>query len=322
MLSAEPPPPRAGPVAPHLRHPPGTQPARPGRRPRALAGARPDRPAARPVADPGAARRGDRRGRQVAAGNGRRPGRDPRLQRARRPAAHAGVAARRRPRPGPARTRAARGVGAARATARRPRTAGPSATRTPPPGSPPCRAAVAALADEHHLPAENLLPPTRCAGCLAAAGAASPEAVAAGLAGYGARPWQVDLTSLPIARALLRVAEKGEAYAGNGAGRRDGPRVTRSCAAAAGRTAPPTRPQHPRARQDLAGFGIVGKDVEDDFAVAAAATTPLQALHKAGGPRRPQVPPVHGPPVRAVAAELVDHPQQEAAQALALARLG
>ena len=35
-----------GPVAPHLRHPPGPQPPRPRRRPRALAGARPDRAAA------------------------------------------------------------------------------------------------------------------------------------------------------------------------------------------------------------------------------------------------------------------------------------
>jgi hypothetical protein len=35
--------------------------------------------------------------------------------------------------------------------------------------------------------------------------------VAAGLAAFGARPWQVELTSLPIAGALLRVAEKGEA---------------------------------------------------------------------------------------------------------------
>jgi hypothetical protein len=36
------------------------------------------------------------------------------------------------------------------------------------------------------------------------------EAVAAHLAGYGARPWQVELTSVPIAGALLRLAEKGD----------------------------------------------------------------------------------------------------------------
>jgi ribonuclease D len=74
------------------------------------------------------------------------------------------------------------------------------------------RAAVAALADEHHLPAENLLPPDAVRR-LAWQPPQPPtsEAVAAGLATFGARPWQVDLTSLPIAGALLRVAEKGEA---------------------------------------------------------------------------------------------------------------
>ena len=68
------------------------------------------------------------------------------------------------------------------------------------------------------------------------------------------------------------------------------------------------RPQYPGARQDLVPVGVVGKDVEDDFAVATAAAPPLHALHQAGGPRRPQVTPAHGPPVRAVAAELIDHP--------------
>ena len=60
------------PLAAHLRHPPGPQPPRPGRRPRAVAGARQDRPAAGPVADQGAARPGHHRGRPVA------PGRTPR----------------------------------------------------------------------------------------------------------------------------------------------------------------------------------------------------------------------------------------------------
>ena len=46
VLSAEPAAAAPGPVAPHLRHSPGPQPARPGHRPRALAGARPDRAAA------------------------------------------------------------------------------------------------------------------------------------------------------------------------------------------------------------------------------------------------------------------------------------
>ena len=73
------------------------------------------------------------------------------------------------------------------------------------------RAVVAALADEHHLPAENLLPPDSVRRL-----AWQPpeplarEAVGARLSGYGARLWQIELTSLPIARALLRIAEKGD----------------------------------------------------------------------------------------------------------------
>jgi ribonuclease D len=72
------------------------------------------------------------------------------------------------------------------------------------------RAVVAALADEHHLPAENLLPPDAVRR-LAWQPPEPPtaETVAAGLAGYGARPWQVELTSGPIAGALLRIIEHG-----------------------------------------------------------------------------------------------------------------
>jgi ribonuclease D len=74
------------------------------------------------------------------------------------------------------------------------------------------RAVVAALADEHHLPAENLLPPDAVRR-LAWQPPQPPtaEAVADGLAAFGARPWQVDLTSTPIAGALLRISEKSEA---------------------------------------------------------------------------------------------------------------
>ncbi|MBO0787791.1 MAG: ribonuclease D [Actinobacteria bacterium] len=71
------------------------------------------------------------------------------------------------------------------------------------------RTVVAALADEHSLPAENLLqpdavrrlawqPPDPPAG----------DAVGAALAAHGARPWQVGLTAGPISKALLRLAEK------------------------------------------------------------------------------------------------------------------
>jgi ribonuclease D len=73
------------------------------------------------------------------------------------------------------------------------------------------RAVVAALADSRGLPAENLLPPdaVRRLSWLPPE-PVSPEAVGAHLAGHGARPWQVDLTETPIAKALLRIVEKGD----------------------------------------------------------------------------------------------------------------
>jgi ribonuclease D len=72
------------------------------------------------------------------------------------------------------------------------------------------RAVVAALADSHHLPAENVLPPD-CVRRLAWQPPAelSPAAVGADLAGYGARPWQIELTIIPLSKALLRILEKG-----------------------------------------------------------------------------------------------------------------
>ncbi len=73
------------------------------------------------------------------------------------------------------------------------------------------RAAVAALADSHSLPTENLLPPDAVRR-LAWQPPAELSSVAIGsdLAGYGARPWQVALTATPIAKALLRLLEKGD----------------------------------------------------------------------------------------------------------------
>jgi ribonuclease D len=73
------------------------------------------------------------------------------------------------------------------------------------------RPAVAALADEHHLPTENLLspdtvrriawePPTD----------PSPEVIAQRLASHGARQWQVELTARPISKALDRVKRGAE----------------------------------------------------------------------------------------------------------------
>jgi ribonuclease D len=72
------------------------------------------------------------------------------------------------------------------------------------------RAVVAALADSHTMPAENLLQPDAVRRLAWQPPAeVTPDSVAADLAGYGARPWQIELTSVPIARALLRIEEKG-----------------------------------------------------------------------------------------------------------------
>lgn len=68
------------------------------------------------------------------------------------------------------------------------------------------RPAIAALADEHHLPTENLLtpdtvrriawePPEDC----------SEPGITERLRSHGARPWQIELTARPMAKALDRV---------------------------------------------------------------------------------------------------------------------
>ena len=73
------------------------------------------------------------------------------------------------------------------------------------------RTVIAALSDEHSLPAENLLQPDSVRRLAwQPPDPVTAEAVAADLSGYGARPWQVQLTSGPIAGALLRLAEKGD----------------------------------------------------------------------------------------------------------------
>jgi ribonuclease D len=73
------------------------------------------------------------------------------------------------------------------------------------------RAAVAALADAGHLPTENLLAPDAVRRLAwQPPEPPEPDSVAAELAGYGARPWQVEITARPIAMALLRLIEKGD----------------------------------------------------------------------------------------------------------------
>jgi ribonuclease D len=72
------------------------------------------------------------------------------------------------------------------------------------------RAVVAALADSNSMPAENLVPPDAVRRLSWQPPAEiSPTSVGAALGGYGARPWQVELTAVPLARALLRILEKG-----------------------------------------------------------------------------------------------------------------
>ncbi|HEX2318564.1 MAG TPA: HRDC domain-containing protein [Streptosporangiaceae bacterium] len=74
------------------------------------------------------------------------------------------------------------------------------------------RTAVAALADANHLPAENLVAPDAVRRLAwQPPNPITPETVAAELTRYGARPWQIEMTALPLAMALLRLIEKGEA---------------------------------------------------------------------------------------------------------------
>jgi ribonuclease D len=69
------------------------------------------------------------------------------------------------------------------------------------------RAVVEALAAEHGLPAENLLPPDAVRRLAwQPPDRLDPDAVAAALASYGARPWQVGLAARPLSQAL---AESG-----------------------------------------------------------------------------------------------------------------
>jgi ribonuclease D len=72
------------------------------------------------------------------------------------------------------------------------------------------RAVVAALADSHNMPAENLLQPDAVRRLSWQPPAdLSAVSVGADLTSYGARSWQVELAALPLARALMRILEKG-----------------------------------------------------------------------------------------------------------------
>ncbi|MEZ0072647.1 HRDC domain-containing protein [Planotetraspora sp. GP83] len=73
------------------------------------------------------------------------------------------------------------------------------------------RAVVAALADEHRMPTENLLQPDAVRRLTWEPPAdLSEEAIAVRLRELGAREWQIALTAHPMARALERLEIKGE----------------------------------------------------------------------------------------------------------------
>ncbi len=69
---------------------------------------------------------------------------------------------------------------------------------------------IAAIADEHTLPAENLIQPD----AIRRVAWSPPDELAqvgAALSDLGARPWQVGLVSVPLQQAFLRLITKGEA---------------------------------------------------------------------------------------------------------------
>ena len=75
------------------------------------------------------------------------------------------------------------------------------------------RQAVTRLAEEHHLPAENILTPDYLRRTLwtppqTRDEAALTEAVRTMLAGYGARPWQIDLTTPLLVSAILEADQE------------------------------------------------------------------------------------------------------------------
>ena len=184
----------------------GPRPPGPGRRTRPLGDPRRDRPAARRHARPDRAGRRARRGGHGAARRQGRAARHEGLPRPRRRALREALdrrdprrpgAARGRPaHPHPARRRAAGAAGLGRAR----RGGGPPAQLA--------REAMAALAEEHHLPVENLLTPDTCAGCCGRRPRPGEpgelvEAVVDQLTAYGARGWQIALVAPLIVRSIL-----------------------------------------------------------------------------------------------------------------------
>jgi ribonuclease D len=73
------------------------------------------------------------------------------------------------------------------------------------------RAVVAALADEHNLPSENLIQPDAVRRLAWTPPAEiNADTLAAALRDLGARAWQVELVVVPLGKALQRLVTKGE----------------------------------------------------------------------------------------------------------------
>jgi ribonuclease D len=88
---------------------------------------------------------------------------------------------------------------------------------------------VTALAEARNLPVENLLSPDALRRLSwDPPRPADPDTVALALAGYGARPWQIELTAAPVAEALTAPAQGvggdvvGDADGGDVGGDADG----------------------------------------------------------------------------------------------------
>ena len=97
---------------------------------------------------------------------------------------------------------------ACRATLRRRRARGPTATRRPTRRLKAARAAVAALAEELGMPAENLLTPeTLRRVAWEPPAVIDAETIGAALAERGARPWQIAATAQRIADAFVEAAQ-------------------------------------------------------------------------------------------------------------------
>lgn len=75
------------------------------------------------------------------------------------------------------------------------------------------RAAVAAIADEHGMPSENLLAPDTVRRIAwSPPEDITPAGIGETMRGYGAREWQIGLTAMPSSKALVRLRTRAEAH--------------------------------------------------------------------------------------------------------------